>query len=80
MAVAAWSIPIGDPSGLLARRARTNDFQLGALSVRPSHRELVHRDGRREVIEPRVMQVLVVLATAPGMVSSEIFIYKQIYI
>ena len=42
------------------------DFQLGELSVRPSLRQVVDRTGRSEVVEPRVMQVLVALARANG--------------
>ena len=40
-------------------------FQLGALSVRPSLRE-VASDSFREVLEPRVMEVLVALARGRG--------------
>ncbi len=40
-------------------------FRLGALSVRPATREVVAGDWR-EVLEPRVMQVLVALARAAG--------------
>ena len=42
------------------------DFQLGELSVRPSLRQVAVRTGRSEVVEPRVMQVLVALARANG--------------
>jgi len=45
------------------------DFTLGALRVRPSLREVVD-GGEREVLEPRVMQVLVVLARRRGQVVS----------
>lgn len=44
-------------------------FSLGALEVRPSTREVVTPDGR-EVLQPRVMQVLVALAAARGAVVS----------
>lgn len=47
--------------------ARADDFSLGAFQVRPSARELAV-DGRVERIEPRVMQVLVVLALSEGAV------------
>lgn len=51
--------------------AETPDFDLGGLRVRPAHRE-VRIDGERREIEPRVMQVLVALASArPGMVSRD---------
>jgi len=41
-------------------------FTVGHLTVIPSQRELVRDDGAREVIEHRVMQVLVALARANG--------------
>lgn len=44
-------------------------FRLGGLSVRPSTREIEHAGGR-ETLEPRVMEVLVVLAKAQGEVVS----------
>lgn len=49
--------------------AREADFPLGALLVRPSARE-VCRDGIRDMLEPRVMQVLVALFQAQGRVVS----------
>ena len=45
------------------------DFTLGKLQVRPSSRE-VEGSGEREVLEPRVMQVLVLLARRRGQVVS----------
>jgi TolB-like protein/DNA-binding winged helix-turn-helix (wHTH) protein/Flp pilus assembly protein TadD len=45
--------------------AREPSFRLGGMEVRPATRELVF-DGRREVLEPRVMAVLVRLAQAKG--------------
>lgn len=45
--------------------ARTLAFALGPLRVVPAARE-VERDGVREILEPRVMQVLVALAQACG--------------
>ncbi len=45
--------------------ARERPFRLGAVEVRPSTREVVGPGGR-EVLEPRVMQVLVALARAGG--------------
>jgi adenylate cyclase len=44
-------------------------FRIGALEVRPASREVV-LGGRREVIEPRVLQVLVALARRRGEVVS----------
>ena len=46
--------------------AREPSFALGRLTVVPSRRELVRDDGTREVIEHRVMQVLVALSKANG--------------
>jgi len=45
------------------------DFQLGALHVRPSSREVV-LDGQTDMLEPRVMQVLTLLARRRGEVVS----------
>ena len=45
--------------------AREPSFRLGDMEVRPATRELVF-GGRREVLEPRVMSVLVRLAQAKG--------------
>ena len=52
------------------RLAHEGPFDIGGLSVRPETRELVAADGRREVLEPRVMQVLVCLWRADGAVLS----------
>lgn len=49
--------------------AHADDMVLGAFLVRPSSRE-IERGGRRELIEPRVMQVLVALVEADGAVVS----------
>jgi len=52
--------------------AHQPDFPLGPLTVKPSTRELVRTDGSREVLEPRVMQVLVALHRAsPEVVSRD---------
>lgn len=50
--------------------AHEADFAIGPLLAHPSTRE-VERDGVREVIEPRVMQVLVALHRAAGAVVSK---------
>lgn len=50
--------------------AHEPDFQIGAMTVYPSTRE-VERDGARVVIEPRVMQVLVALYRAKGAVVAK---------
>src|SRR4051794_11189522 len=52
-------------AGLAIQLARERPFRLGAVEVRPATREVVGPDGR-EVLEPRVMQVLVALARAGG--------------
>lgn len=46
--------------------AHEQDFTLGRLTVSPSRREVVRDDGEREVIEHRVMQVLIALSKADG--------------
>ncbi len=46
--------------------AHEASFKIAGLTVIPATRELVSTDGSREVIEPRVMQVMVVLASAGG--------------
>lgn len=48
--------------------AEMNAFRLGALLVEPALRRLVRQDGRDQVIEPKVMLVLVSLAKAQGKV------------
>jgi DNA-binding winged helix-turn-helix (wHTH) protein/tetratricopeptide (TPR) repeat protein len=49
--------------------AHLEPFRLGAVEVRPATREVLGPEGR-EVIEPRIMQVLVTLARAEGEVVS----------
>jgi DNA-binding winged helix-turn-helix (wHTH) protein/tetratricopeptide (TPR) repeat protein len=46
--------------------AHEPDFVLGRLRISPARRELVRDDGAREVLEHRVIQVLVALAKAAG--------------
>ncbi|MBW8744167.1 MAG: winged helix-turn-helix domain-containing protein [Sphingomonas sp.] len=53
-------------SGAGVDLAHEADFRLGSLSIRPSRREIVRDDGAREVLEPRVMKVLVALGRSPG--------------
>jgi DNA-binding winged helix-turn-helix (wHTH) protein len=50
--------------------AHEEPFRLGRLTVRPGLRQLVRDDGIEEVVEPRVMQVLVALARRPGGIVS----------
>lgn len=51
------------------RLAHESAFRVGALQVRPATREVAW-GGEREVLQPRVMQVLVALARAAGAVVS----------
>jgi len=51
------------------RLAMESPFQLGETEVRPATRQFL-RDGRGELLEPRVMQVLVALYRAHGEVVS----------
>lgn len=60
-----------DPNALRATGtvdlAHEASFFLGDVEVRPALRQLFRRDdGRHEVVEPRIMQVLVALAQAGG--------------
>jgi DNA-binding winged helix-turn-helix (wHTH) protein/TolB-like protein len=56
--------------------AREPDFSLGGVSVQPSSREIIF-EGMRETVEPRVMQVLVVLARRRGEVVSRDELIQQ---
>ena len=58
-----------DPPPGAIRLAQEAGFRLGPLEVRPATLE-VEADGRREGLEPRVMQVLVALARRRGQVVS----------
>lgn len=49
--------------------AHTGDFVLGAIKVRPSLRQIEHHC-HRDILEPRIMQVLVALAEGGGAVVS----------
>ena len=46
--------------------ARFAPIRMGALTVEPALRRVVHDQGREEFLEPRVMQVLVALIRADG--------------
>jgi TolB-like protein len=46
--------------------AHEQPLQLGPIWIEPSLRRLARSDGREEIVEPRVMQVLVALARSPG--------------
>jgi TolB-like protein/DNA-binding winged helix-turn-helix (wHTH) protein len=56
--------------------ANEPDFRLGNLQVRPSSREIVG-EREREVLEPRVMQVMVTLARRRGQVVSRDHLIKE---
>jgi DNA-binding winged helix-turn-helix (wHTH) protein/formylglycine-generating enzyme required for sulfatase activity/dienelactone hydrolase len=58
-----------DPAFRPVDLAQEPDFALASLSVRPSSRELV-KGSEKEVLEPRVMQVLALLARHRGQVIS----------
>jgi adenylate cyclase len=63
----------GAPRGPGAGRillAREPSIRLGALKVDPPRRSIIRDDGREEIVEPRVMQVLVALHRAGGRVVS----------
>jgi TolB-like protein/DNA-binding winged helix-turn-helix (wHTH) protein/Flp pilus assembly protein TadD len=46
--------------------AREPAIRFGPIVLEPALRRLAHRDGREATLEPRVMQVIVALARAPG--------------
>ena len=50
--------------------AREAPFRLASLEVDPPRRRVALDDGREEIIEPRVMQVLVALARSNGRIVS----------
>jgi DNA-binding winged helix-turn-helix (wHTH) protein/tetratricopeptide (TPR) repeat protein len=50
--------------------AHETTFAIGPLTIDPAQRRIAHTDGREEVVEPRVMQVLVALARANGAVRA----------
>lgn len=50
--------------------AHHHAFRLGAVVIEPALRRLTHDDGRQEILEPRIMQVLTALAVADGAVLS----------
>jgi adenylate cyclase len=52
--------------------AREPAIRLGALVIEPALRRVAHDDGREEIVEPRVMQVLVaLLRTAGGILTRD---------
>src|SRR5579859_5301458 len=59
----------GDETSTLIALAHEQGFELGGVMVRPSTREVVFGDDT-QVVEPRIMQVLVALARRRGLVTS----------
>jgi DNA-binding winged helix-turn-helix (wHTH) protein len=66
MATTAASAETGPPDTIRIRLAREPDFDVGPLTLVPSRRVVRRSDGSEEVVEPRVMQVLVALFRAGG--------------
>jgi TolB-like protein len=52
------------------RLADEGRLRLGALTIEPALRRVARDDGRAEIVEPRVMQVLVALVRAEGRIVS----------
>ncbi len=50
--------------------AHEDPLRLGRLIVEPPMRRISHEDGREEILEPRVMQVLVAMLKADGAILS----------
>jgi DNA-binding winged helix-turn-helix (wHTH) protein len=64
-----WTAPEPERAARPVSLAHEADFRLGVLLVRPSRRE-VQAGVRRQILEPRVMQVLAALARMEGQVVS----------
>jgi TolB-like protein len=60
----------GGPGGARIRLADEARLRLGALTIEPGLRRVAHDDGGAEIVEPRVMQVLVALIRAEGRIVS----------
>ena len=60
----------GPWGGARIRLADEERLRLGALTIEPALRRVVHDDGGSEIVEPRVMQVLVALVRAEGRILS----------
>src|SRR5690348_5860773 len=61
---------VGGVRGFSMQLAHTAALSLGVLEIRPATREVLWPAGR-EVLQPRVMQVLITLAQAHGDVVSK---------
>jgi TolB-like protein len=60
----------GGPGGARIRLADEGRLRLGVLTIEPALRRVAHDDGGAEIVEPRVMQVLVALVRAEGRIVS----------
>ena len=60
----------GERGGGCIRLADEERLRLGALAIEPALRRVAHDDGGWEMVEPRVMQVLVALVRAEGRIVS----------
>jgi len=60
----------GETGGAPVRLAAEARLRLGALTIEPSLRSVAHDGGASEIVEPRVMQVLVALVRAEGRIVS----------
>ena len=60
----------GGRGGARIRLADEGRLRLGALTIEPALRRVAHDDGGAEIVEPRVMQVLVALIRAEGRIVS----------
>ena len=60
----------GGLGGARIRLADEGRLRLGALTIEPTLRRVAHDDGGAEIVEPRVMQVLVALTRAEGRIVS----------
>jgi len=60
----------GGAGGARIRLADEGRLRLGALTIEPALRRVAHDGGGAEIVEPRVMQVLVALTRAEGRILS----------
>lgn len=60
----------GRPASQPVDLVRQDSIRVGPLKIDPPARRIAHDDGREEILEPRMMQVLVALIRAKGTVLS----------
>jgi TolB-like protein/DNA-binding winged helix-turn-helix (wHTH) protein len=65
-ATAGWEGRIDAPPLAPVELAREPTLRIGPLRLEPPLRRVSHEDGREDIVEPRVMQVLVALARVDG--------------